>query len=229
MSQRENQLRIKAVYSALEELADNVVFVGGATVSLYTDRLAEEVRPTDDVDILIELISYQGYAAVEEKLREKGFVNDWESGVICRYKIQGIIVDVMPTSDEILGFSNQWYTLGFSGAIDYVLDDESVIRILAPEYFLATKLEAFKHRGKRDGRTSTDFEDIVYFLNNRSSIWQEINDAQQVLKEYLINSFRELLSNKYIDEWVNAHLEYAEQERQYFILGSMQYFVDLNS
>lgn len=44
MSQRENLLRIKAVYSALEEFADNVVFVGGATVSLYTDRLAEEVR-----------------------------------------------------------------------------------------------------------------------------------------------------------------------------------------
>ncbi|MFA5246057.1 MAG: nucleotidyl transferase AbiEii/AbiGii toxin family protein [Pedobacter sp.] len=228
MSHRENLLRIKAVYSALGELADNVVFVGGATVSLYIDRLAEEVRPTDDVDILIELISYKGYAAVEEKLREKGFVNDWESGVICRYKIQGIVVDVMPTSDEILGFSNQWYTLGFANAINYVLDDESVIRILAPEYFLATKLEAFKHRGKGDGRTSTDFEDIVYFLNNRSGIWQEINDTQQALKDYLIYSFRELLSNKYIDEWVSVHLEYAEQERQYFILGSMRNFVDLN-
>ena len=71
MSHRENLLSIKAVYSALGELADNVVFVGGATVSLYIDRLAEEVRPTDDVDILIELISYKGYAAVEEKLRER--------------------------------------------------------------------------------------------------------------------------------------------------------------
>jgi len=45
MSHRENQLRIKAVYNSLEELADKVVFIGGATISLCTDRLAEEVRP----------------------------------------------------------------------------------------------------------------------------------------------------------------------------------------
>ena len=73
MSHRENLLRIKAVYNALEELAKDVVFVGGATVSLYTDRVAEEVRPTDDIDILVELVSYQGYADIEEKLRQKGF------------------------------------------------------------------------------------------------------------------------------------------------------------
>jgi len=69
--------------------------------------------PTDDVDILIELINYEGYAAIEEKLREKGFVNDVDSGVICHYMVQGIVVDVMPTSDEILGFSNKWYKPGF--------------------------------------------------------------------------------------------------------------------
>lgn len=73
MSHREYLLRIKAVYNALEELAKDVVFVGGATVSLYTDRVAEEVRPTDDIDILVELVSYQGYADIEEKLRQKGF------------------------------------------------------------------------------------------------------------------------------------------------------------
>jgi len=39
----------------------------------------------------------------------KGFSNDVESGVICRYKIKGIVVDVMPTSEGILGFANQWY------------------------------------------------------------------------------------------------------------------------
>ncbi|WP_299289368.1 hypothetical protein [uncultured Mucilaginibacter sp.] len=34
MSHRENLLRIKAVHNALEELADDVVFVGGATLLL---------------------------------------------------------------------------------------------------------------------------------------------------------------------------------------------------
>lgn len=222
MSHRENLLRIKAVYDALEELAKDVVFVGGATVSLYTDRVAEEVHPTDDIDILVELVSYQGYADIEEKLRQKGFINDWESGVICRYKVQGIIVDVMPTSDRILGFSNKWYTPGFSNAIDYTLDEKHVIKIFSPPYFLATKLEAFKNRGHEDGRTSTDFEDIVYFLNNRSTIWEELKNTEPHLKTYIVDSFRDLLNNKYIDEWISVHLEYTEQERQYFILDSMQ-------
>ncbi|HEX9513239.1 MAG TPA: hypothetical protein VF939_22265 [Puia sp.] len=48
------------------------------------------------------MLHYKDYAAIEEKLRSKGFVNDVESGVICRYTIHGITVDVMPTSENIL-------------------------------------------------------------------------------------------------------------------------------
>jgi len=102
MSHRENITRIKAVYFALEELASEVVFVGGATVSLYSTRPEAETRPIDDVDIVVEIFHYKEYAAIEEKLRNKGFANDATSGVICRYTIHGITVDVMPTSEEIL-------------------------------------------------------------------------------------------------------------------------------
>lgn len=38
------------VYDALEELGDQVIFVGGATVSLYGDKVSAEIRPTYDVD-----------------------------------------------------------------------------------------------------------------------------------------------------------------------------------
>ncbi|MDQ1085576.1 hypothetical protein [Siphonobacter sp. SORGH_AS_1065] len=72
MSHQQNITRIKAVYLALEELGDEVLFVGGATVSLYKDRPAEEIRPTNDVDILIELAHCNEYATIEEKLRKKG-------------------------------------------------------------------------------------------------------------------------------------------------------------
>jgi hypothetical protein len=66
MSAHTNLLRIKAVHDALGSLREEVVFVGGATVSLYAER-AEEVRPTDDVDILLEIWTYKEFAAVEEK------------------------------------------------------------------------------------------------------------------------------------------------------------------
>lgn len=55
MSHQENITRIKAVYNALGPLKDKVVFVGGATISLYREGSKPEVRATEDVDIVIEL------------------------------------------------------------------------------------------------------------------------------------------------------------------------------
>lgn len=224
MSHRENITRIKAVYNALEELADQVVFVGGATVSLYGERPAGEVRPTDDVDILVEIINYPEYANVEAKLREKGFVNDVESGVICRYTVQGITVDIMPTSHEILGFANRWYKEAFKQSELINIDDQYTIRIFPPPYFIATKLEAFKDSGENDGRTSSDFEDIVYVLNNRTSIWKEMEDTSADLHTYLKDEFKNLLLVRYLEEWISAHLDYEEQNRAKLIINNMLQF-----
>lgn len=221
MSHQQNILRIKIVYDALEELGPEVIFVGGATVSLYADRLGDEIRPTDDVDILIEILNYRDYAGIEDKLRLKGFNNDVESGVICRYKVRGIVVDVMPTSKEILGFANKWYVEGYANSMIYKIDEEYSINIFSAPYFLATKLEAFKDRGNNDGRWSTDFEDIVFLLNNRSTIWDEINNADGSVKEYLLEEFKALTENPYIEEWISVHLGYRDQDRVYYIIGSI--------
>ncbi|RYE39029.1 MAG: hypothetical protein EOP48_26285 [Sphingobacteriales bacterium] len=225
MNQHENIVRIKAVHNALEELALEVVFVGGATVSLYSDRPSGEIRPTDDVDILIELLHYKEYSAIEEKLRKKGFVNDIESGVICRYLVRGITVDVMPTSEEILGFANKWYAEAFRHAQVINLDEEYSLRIFSAPYFIATKFEAYKSRGGNDGRTSTDFEDIIYLMNNRTTLWQELKEAPENLQQYLKIEFAALISQPYIDEWISSHLDYHEQRRVKNIIGSINEFV----
>jgi predicted nucleotidyltransferase len=225
MSHRENIARIKAVYFALEDLASKVVFVGGATVSLYSTRPGVETRPTDDVDIVVEIFHYTEYAAIEEKLRSKGFVNDISSGVICRYIIQGIIVDVMPTSEDTLGFSNKWYPEAFANSITVSPEDGLFIRIFSPTYFLAVKLDAFADRGENDGRFSSDFEDIVHLLNNRQTIWHEVANADGHVRQYLKDEFTKLLGIKYIEEWISVHLDYADQKRTGFILGNMTEFV----
>jgi hypothetical protein len=98
--------RIKAVSEALADLKDEVVFVGGATVSLYADRMAEEVRETMDIDIVVQLYSRIEYAKLEDRLRQIGFSNDTTARFLGRYKFGDLIVDVMPTSEDILGFSN---------------------------------------------------------------------------------------------------------------------------
>ncbi len=80
-----NVVRIKVLAEAFAKLQNKVVFVGGAVVELYCDDPARaEVRPTDDVDVVVELINLGSYAVLEEDLRTIGFNHDMFSSVICR-------------------------------------------------------------------------------------------------------------------------------------------------
>jgi predicted nucleotidyltransferase len=207
MSNHTNIVRIKAVNNALRELRDHVVFVGGATISLYADRPILEVRPTDDIDVIVEILDYKQRQQLEERLRAIGFSNDVESGVICRFKIKGITVDIMPTDDPSIGFNNKWYPKGYEYAENYTLDNDQTIRILTAPYFLATKLEAFKGRGGGDGRLSHDCEDIVFVLENREKLWEELETCDDGVKAYLVAEFSALIDNPHIFEWIDSHVE----------------------
>jgi len=132
----------------------------------------------------------------------------------------------MPTSEEILGFSNIWYHEGFLKATEIAIAEGYTIKVFKPEYFIATKIEAFKIRGKNDGRTSSDFEDIVYVLNNRTTIWEELNKTAENIRQYLKIAFTSLLNEQHIYEWVSCHLEHTEQSRVTFILGGLNTFIE---
>ncbi len=107
MAEINNLVALQAVAHGLGDLMAEVVFVGGATAGLYASHPATPVsRPTEDVDCIVELASYGAFAALEERLRARGFRNDVESGVQVRWRYQGLQVDVMPTEPRILGFSN---------------------------------------------------------------------------------------------------------------------------
>ena len=213
MSHQTNIVRLKAIANLLSQLNEDFVFVGGATVSLYGDENRTEARPTDDVDVVIELASYNGYAALDEKLRKVGFENDIESGVICRYKIQGMIVDIMPTDPSVIGFSNRWYPDGFKNAIPIQLDDSN-FKIFSLPYFIASKIEAFKGRGHNNYLYSSDFEDIVYVLENNATVAALIKVAPQDVREYLKLSFIEFQRDPNFEEGLAAHLEPVTQEEQ---------------
>lgn len=225
MSHHTNTVRIKAVANALGNLNEKIVFVGGATISLYPDRQVFEIRPTDDVDVIIEILNYQNRIALEGKLIEIGFSPDIESGVICRYKIQGIVVDIMPTNDPTIGFNNKWYPAGFYHAIDYVIDENCKVKILDAPYFIATKLEAFKGRGNKDGRMSQDFEDIIYVLENRAAIWEEMNNSSEDLSNYLRTEFLNLLQNPNHVEWIDGHVERGNPPATDTIIDAMKKFI----
>ena len=222
-----NRVRIKAVYHRLSELKHRVVFVGGTTLSFYADNPSLEVRPTNDVDVIIELLHYRDHTALEEKLRSIGFEHDRSSNVICRYTIAGITVDIIPTTASVIGFSNYWYEEGFKKAIDYCLDEQVTIKILSPPYFIASKLEAFKSRGGGDGRLSEDFEDIIYIFENRTRIWEELHQTTGEIRNYLKNTFKHLRQNPHIYEWIDAHVEWGMNTATADILRELDGFIQL--
>ena len=210
MNHHTNLVRLRTVARALVELNEQVVFVGGATVSLYADDSAAlEPRPTDDVDVVVEVTTYAEFSnLVEERLRQLGFINDVASGVICRYKIHGLIVDVMPTNSDVLGFSNRWYKDGVAQAISYQMDKDQSIRIFSASYFIGSKLEAYKSfRHGRDPRTNSDFEDIIYLFDNRNKLMNEIIQGPNSIRSYLQQEIAILYADPNVDENIYAHLE----------------------
>ena len=109
--------------------------------------------------------------------------------------------------------------------MDIRLDQECEIRILQPHYFLATKIEAFKNRGGGDGRMSSDFEDIIFVLNNRRAIWDEMEKSSADIRTYLQNEWAVISENEYLYEWIGAHLDYVEQGRVSYIVGGLINFI----
>lgn len=226
MNQHTNLVRIRAVYHGLGPLRDQVVFVGGATVALYADRQAAEVRPTDDVDILVEIVTQGAFAAIEQQLRELGFKNDTSARFVGRYLLDGLIVDVMPTDEKILGFSNPWYKEGYIVSIPYVIDEQHVVRIFPVVYFMASKIAAFENRGNKDGRTSSDFEDVIYVLENRTSIWDELAAAPETVKAYLKERFNTYREAGNLEEWVSAHAGFGAYAAGPSIISGIVDFIE---
>ena len=198
-----NLIMLHTIAEGLDYLLPGVVFVGGSVTEIYaTDASATEVRPTNDVDCVVELVSYSAFNQLEEQLRKLKFVNDIEDGIICRWRYSGIKVDIMPVDAAILGFTNEWYEKGLAHTFDYKFEDGIVVRLFEPAYFLASKFVALKNRGGSDLRTSSDFEDIIYVLDNRFHIVDELKDAQHDVLTFIRQECKQLLAGSGLPEAV---------------------------
>lgn len=198
--------RLVAVAHRLGDLADEMVFVGGAATGLLiTDPAAPDVRPTLDIDVIVEVASRAEYYRLQERLRGKGFSESMEDGILCRWRHGDLILDVMPTDERILGFTNRWYVDAIRFAQELDVDDTH-LKIVTGPYFLGTKLEAFRGRGQGDYMTSRDMEDIVTVLDGRSEIVDEVAHAQAGIREYLAQEFRALLSDTDFIDALPGHL-----------------------
>lgn len=104
-----NRTLFESVVRLLAPVLDELVFVGGCTTGLFiTDPAAGGIRPTKDVDAIVDVTSYAKYAAFSERLRTLGLTEDTTPGApLCRWRRDDLIVDVMPADGHVLGFSNR--------------------------------------------------------------------------------------------------------------------------
>jgi hypothetical protein len=186
----------------LGPLLPEIVFVGGCSTGLLiTDPGASPVRATDDVDVIVEVASYAEYARFSKRLRSLGFSEDSSEGApICRWLIAHMKLDVMPTDEAILGFSNRWYKPAMDVAAIVALGGFE-LRVVTAPYFIGTKLEAFRGRGKRDLYASSDLEDIITLLDGRPNVVEEVRDSPSALRRYVAREIGRLLDHP---EFVNA-------------------------
>ncbi len=209
-----------------KKLRSQLVFVGGAVVGLLiTDPAQPAIRPTEDVDLVAQVAARTDYCRLEKALRASGFVQDVRPGApICRWTIERVTVDVMPTLDDVLGFSNRWYALAVATALDLTLPSGTAIRVITAPAFVATKLEAFAGRGGGDHLFSHDLGDVISVVDGRDSLLDEVRQAPADLQVYLADRLSALLATRAFRDSLPGHLpgDVASQARLPDLLAKLQ-------
>lgn len=204
---------LKAVAKALgDDLRERLVFVGGCTTALFiTDDITlEDVRATDDIDLIVGLAGYPEWTLLLDWLREKGFSESPLDDVTCRMRLGVLKVDFMPDDANILGFSNRWYAKGIETAAVCSLEDGLNILRLTPELFVATKLEAYLGRGHGDLLGSRDAEDILLIVDGREELAAEVQTAEKDVRDYISEQFKALLANPDFDDFLAGNIRGPE-------------------
>jgi len=221
------------VVDQLGELANEMVFLGGsATGILITDPAAPPVRVTKDVDAIVQVTSRTEYYRLAEKLKAKGFREDTsEDAPICRWRYENVILDVMPTDARILGFGNDWYEEAMTKAQEVKLSSGKQIKMVSAPYFLITKLEAFKGRGKGDYFASHDMEDVIIIIDGRPEIVDEVRQSSPELRKTIGEWFQKLLGDDRFVDSIDGHLPDAavNQARKPLIRERLEALASISS
>lgn len=209
-----------------DDLCGRLVFVGGAVAGLLiTDPAQPAIRPTEDVDLLAQLIVRADYYALETELRARGFSQDMRAGApICRWIVANVAVDVMPTLPEVLGFSNRWYPIASETAWTAELPSGRAVRVISAPAFVATKLEAFAGRGQGDYLFSHDLGDIVSVIDGRDGLLVELEASDPELRQGVAGAVAGLLASRGFIDSLPGHLpgDAASQERLPDLLSKLQ-------
>ena len=102
---------LRAVADRLDDLGLHYAFIGGSIVNLLLDNPGIlPARPTDDVDVILEVVVSERYSDLEARLRRLGFDHDIRPRAPrCRWVLGNLTVDIMPTEGGFLGLNTAWF------------------------------------------------------------------------------------------------------------------------
>jgi hypothetical protein len=211
------RLEISAVASALGDLTDELVFVGGSSLILLVgDQPREELRPTTDIDSIVDVDSYTALYEFEKRLEKRGFKrSDKLNNPICRWKLNDITLDVMPSKRISGHVTNRWYDEAIAHSTELGVDNGSKVKVISPGYFVATKLEAFKDRGNASdllGSISSgevenkDLEDIILLFDLLTPTEIFDNRLSQDAKSYIQKELKRLSKIQSLSDFVSRCL-----------------------
>ena len=104
---------------AMGPLCNQVVFVGGCATGLLVDHMdLMDVRPTRDVDAIVEVASLAAYHRLAEQLMQRGSKQTMADNTPpFRWFWNRMQLDLVPWDEKVLGFANPWYRVGFAASL----------------------------------------------------------------------------------------------------------------
>lgn len=223
----ENVAMLMRVVAHLTPLRERLVFLGGAVTELFiTLPGARRPRQTKDVDVVIDVMNLGEYSdTLRKQLIGLGLREDDRDGApLCRWLLEDMIIDIMPTRGDILGFPCTWHSIAYATATPSQLPDGTVIRLVTPACFLVTKLSAFADRGLGNPIASHDLEDIIAVIDGRSEIVSDVAQGPTALKTAIRELLEQLLDLPDAEDVIAAQLlpDAKSQERLPLVLARIR-------
>lgn len=223
MPASDNLIRVARALAPIHE--HRFVFAGASILPLLLDDpAAPPPRFTEDVDTVVDVISYGKWETLQRRLYECGLRVRADStvgkGRICLFHLGEIEVDIMPVHTPEILPPSRMLELGFQSAEPFQLAGDLEVFALSASSLLAAKLEAFFERGVRQLPTSKDLDDIVALFDGRMRLTDEISDATPEMRIFISDGLRRFLANGNVLDVISDAIRNPEHERR--ILAKMR-------
>lgn len=208
MSDRPNRdmlvARIQEVARALGPRAGEVALFGGGAPACY-DLGPVDVRPTDDVDLLVPG-GYSRWQAFCEQLRSQGFRERPEINVH-RMARGDLEIDIVPVEQR----------LDEEALATRVSAPDMNVRVILPIYFVAMKFEAFRDPGREnsgDALASKDLGDIIAVVCGLSRLLDEVSHSNDAVHRRVRHDLLQLAGRPDALDVLRAHIEPDEASQR---------------